>query len=327
MTDTLFVSWAPFCSRSDTIARELGGRSVMIYHGFWGSRYSTVLFKYASQALATLWLLARTRPRTVFVMCPPAAACVPVWLYAKLARASYLIDAHTATFVDARWKALAFVQRFFCREARTTLVTNTHWQSLIESWHARSDIVADVPVAFPAPRRLELAPGPKIAVVCTFTFDEPVAAMFEAARLAPEVALHFTGNPKRLGVELLARKPANVHLMGFLPDDEYVGLLTQCTAVMSLTTLDHTMQRGAYEAAYLGRPIITSNFALLRGAFPRGTVFVEATPQSIAAGVRTMCADAERYAREAVQLAEEKRRNWRTVKASLKTLVKPPDDQ
>jgi hypothetical protein len=101
----------------------------------------------------------------VFVMCPPAAACVPVWLYAKVARGSYVIDAHTATFVDARWKALSFIQRFFCRHAATTLVTNTHWQSLVQSWNARSDIVADVPVAFPPPHSLELGSGPKIAVI------------------------------------------------------------------------------------------------------------------------------------------------------------------
>ena len=322
MTDTLFVSWAPFCSRSDTIARELNGRSVMIYHGFWGSNYATVLFKYASQALATLWVLVRLRPRIVFVMCPPAAACVPIWLYAKLARAVYLIDAHTATFVDARWKALSFVQRFFCRHAVTTLVTNTHWQSLIESWNARSDIVSDVPVAFPPPRRLNLGSGPRIAVVCTFTFDEPIAAMFEGARLAPEVAFHFTGNPKRLAPQLLAHKPPNVHLMGFLPDDEYAGLLMQCTAVMSLTTLDHTMQRGGYEAAYLGRPIITSNFQLLRSAFPIGALFVDAQPESIAAGARRMCAEAERYGHEAQQLREDKRRHWQTVKTRLETLLR-----
>jgi glycosyltransferase involved in cell wall biosynthesis len=324
MTDILFVSWAPFCSRSDTIARELGGRSVMIYHGFWGSNYLTVLFKYASQALATLWILVKLRPRIVFVMCPPAAACVPVWLYAKLARGSYVIDAHTATFVDARWQALAFVQRFFCRHAATTLVTNTHWQSLIQSWNARSDIVADVPVAFPPPRSLELGTGPRIAVVCTYTFDEPVAAMFEGARLAPEVAFHFTGNPKRLDPKLLARKPPNVHLMGFLPDDQYVALLKQCTAVMSLTTLDHTMQRGGYEAAYLGRPIVTSNFPLLRAAFPLGALFVDAAPESIAAGVRRMCADSERYGREAEQLSGDKRRHWQTVKAHLQTLLRQP---
>src|SRR5262245_4338936 len=96
----LFISWAPFCSRSDTIARELGGRSAMIYHSFWGSNYLTILFKYFTQTVATLWILVCERPKHVFVMNPPGAACAPVWLYATLFRASYVIDAHTATFTD-----------------------------------------------------------------------------------------------------------------------------------------------------------------------------------------------------------------------------------
>jgi hypothetical protein len=320
VSDLLFVSWAPFCSRSDNIARELGGRSVMIYHAFWGSNYATVLFKYLSQSIATCWVLLKVRPRRVYVMSPPAVACLPVWIYSKLFRAGYVVDAHTAAFVDARWRALEFVTRFFARHAVTTLVTNTHWQSKVRSWGARCDIVTDVRVQFPQAQPVDLPPGAKIAVVCTFTFDEPIATMFEAAALVPEVSFHFTGSWKRLAPEILAHKPPNVRLMGFLPDAQYVGLLKQCTAVMSLTTLDHTMQRGAYEAAYLARPIITSNFELLRESFPRATVFVDGTPESIAAGVRRMCADTERYSREAIELDRDKRRTWERVREQLMEL-------
>ena len=317
MTALLFVSWAPFCSRSDSIARELGGESVMVYHGLWGSHYATVAFKYLTQTLATLFILLRRRPRRVIVMSPPAIACLPVWLYAKLFGAEYIIDAHTAAFVDPRWRALEFVARFFAQRALCTLVTNSHWQSVVHGWGGRSEIVSDVRVHFADRRLLQLPPGDKIAVVCTFTFDEPVQAMFDAARLLPQVSFHFTGNWKRLAPAVLQRKPDNVHLMGFLPDSEYVGLLTQCTAVMSLTTLDHTMQRGAYEAAYLARPIVTSNFELLRKSFPLGAVFVDGAPGAIAEGVRAMCADADRYAKEAIELNANKRRAWEQVRERL----------
>ena len=30
-----FISWASNCSRSDNIARELGGKSYMVYHEIW----------------------------------------------------------------------------------------------------------------------------------------------------------------------------------------------------------------------------------------------------------------------------------------------------
>ena len=57
-------------------------------------------------------------------------------------------------------------------------------------------------------------------------------------------------------------KPDNVRLTGFLPDSDYVGLILASDAVIALTTMDHTMQRGAYEAVYLGRPVITSNLTM-----------------------------------------------------------------
>src|SRR2546422_5454555 len=96
----VFVSWAPFCSRSDNIARELGGTSLMIYHNFWGSNYLTIALKYTSQTITTLWLLFRARPACVFVMSPPPVASFAVWLYARLCGIPFIIDAHSSPFVD-----------------------------------------------------------------------------------------------------------------------------------------------------------------------------------------------------------------------------------
>src|SRR5919106_4939249 len=66
----VFISWAPYCSRSDNIARELGGVSYMVYFSFFGSTYWTILFKYFCQAVETLFLLLRDRPRCVICMSP-----------------------------------------------------------------------------------------------------------------------------------------------------------------------------------------------------------------------------------------------------------------
>jgi len=318
----MFVSWAPFCSRSDNIARELGGTSFMIYHGFWGSNYLTIALKYATQALATMRLLLKVRPTCVLVMCPPPVAALAVWIYARWRRIPFIVDAHSATFVDRRWRALEFLQRYLARQALTTLVTNSHWQAVVEGWGARSDILADVPVMFPKPVSIELGTGFHVAVVSTFTWDEPTGIIFEAARLVPEVTFHMTGDAATAKL-----KPQNVRLTGFLPDAEYASLIRNCHAVMSLTILDHTMQRGAYEAAYLGKPIITSNFQLLRMAFPKGAVFVDADAQSIARGIDEMRQNIARYKCEGSQLAQEKLQRWESVKAMLESLVSRAETQ
>src|SRR5262249_35015101 len=148
--------------------------------------------------------------------------------------------------------------------------------------------VPDVPVLFPEPAPVNLPDGFNVVVASSFTFDEPTEAVFRAAALVPDVAFHVTGDHRRLAQDVLGVKPANVHLDGVVSDAHYVSLLKLCDAAMSLTTLDHTMQRGAYEAAYLGRPVITSDFEILRRAFPRGTVFVGKDAESIAEGVNEM---------------------------------------
>jgi glycosyltransferase involved in cell wall biosynthesis len=85
-----------------------------------------------------------------------------------------------------------------------------------------------------------------------------------------------------------ARKPANVHFTGYLTVAAYHGLLRQADAVVALTTQDQTFQTGGAEAVWLGRPLIISNWPELRKVFAQGAVFVDHTPDSLAAGVRAV---------------------------------------
>jgi hypothetical protein len=137
----VFISWAPFCSRSDSIAARLGGKSFMVYSSRYGSRYLTVPFKYLSQTIETLRILVRERPAAVFVMTPPVSACFPAWVYRCLTGTPFVIDAHTGAFLDSRWKPLLFIHKWFSRVARTTIVTNEYMQDIIRKWGARVMLV------------------------------------------------------------------------------------------------------------------------------------------------------------------------------------------
>ncbi len=144
-----------------------------------------------------------------------------------------------------------------------------------------------------------------MTLACTFTRDEPIELFFRAAARVPDVDFHVTGNYRRADAAVLAAKPANVRLTGFLADGEYVGLLLASDAVISLTTLDHTMQRAAYEAVYLGRPVVTSNFDLLRRHFCKGAVHVGNTVEEIASGIVRMRDDLARFRSEVEELRRE----------------------
>ncbi len=317
----VFISWAPFCSRSDSIASRLDGKSFMVYSPGFGSHYLTVPFKYLSQTFKSLRILFRERPRIVYVMTPPVFACLPAWIYSRLTGTSFVIDAHTGAFVDPRWTPLLFVHKWFSRAARTTIVTNEFMQGIVREWNADATIVRDVPVCFAEPTHPKLEGACNMTMVCTFTRDEPIELFFQAAARLPEIHFHVTGNYRRAEAGVLAMKPDNVRLTGFLPDADYVGLLLASDAVLSLTTLDNTMQRGAYEAVYLGRPVVTSNFDLLRRHFHKGTVHVDNAVDDVVAGVRRMRDNIALFRAEVEELRSEHLEEWGRVAAALRVMA------
>ena len=317
----VFISWAPFCSRSESIARRLGGTSHMVYSPFWGSRYSTILLKYACQTYKTLRILFRQRPRTIFVMTPPVVACFPVWIYAKLTNANYVIDAHTAAFVTPPWNTIRFLHAFFSRRAAITTVTNRYLQNIVHSWRARAMILADVPIYFASPASFPMRGTCNMTFVSSFTPDEPLEIFLEAAQRLPSIQFFITGNYKDANERVLRSKPSNVKFTGYLSDSDYVGLLLASDAVISLTKEDHTMQRGAYEAVYLGKPVVTSNFGILKEAFHQGAVLVDNTPDDIVKGLLQMAINLARYTQEVQQLRVEKLERWRRLEAEFGSLL------
>lgn len=313
-----YISWAESCSRSDHTARELGGSSHMVYAGRYGSRASTILFKYAAQWRETAQILRREQPAAVFVMVPPPFAALPAFSYARRRGARVVLDAHSAAFLHPRWRRLQWLQRFLCRQAATTLVHNDHIAGLVRSAGGHATLVPDVPIVFPELERFPRPDGFVVAVVCSFNYDEPVEAIFEAARQLPDVQFFVTGNPKHLSEGIKRRMPGNVTLTGFITTPSYGGLLTGADVVMTLTTRDHTMLRGAYEAIYQGTPVIVSDSLLLREAFPMGAAHVDNSATAIARAVRNIQKNPSVFRAGARQLRELKFTRWRGTREAIR---------
>jgi glycosyltransferase involved in cell wall biosynthesis len=315
-----YISWAESCSRSDHTARELGGRSHMVYEGRLGSQASTILWKYWLQARTTARILRQEQPKVVFVMTPPLVAAIPAFWYAWRRGARVVLDAHSAAFMHPRWRWLQWLQRWMCRRAATTLVHNEHIAALVTRAGGHSTLVPDVPIVY---KRSEAFPRPReftVAVVCSFNYDEPLPAIIEAARQLPDVRFFVTGNPKHLDASLKARLPGNMTLTGFLSDEAYGSLIAGADAVLTLTTRDHTMLRGAYEAIYQGTPVIVSDWQLLKEAFPEGAIHVDNTPHSIAVAVDAMRQQPDTFRAGARRLAAAKLARWVVTKQTLATI-------
>ena len=289
----------------------------MVYAPKFGSRASTILFKYAAQWLRTWRILAQERPDAVFVMTPPLLAALPAFLYARLHRKQVVLDAHSAAFMHPRWRHFQRLQRLMCKWAATTLVHNDHIGDFVRRSGAHATLVPDVPIEFARRKAFPRAEGFTVAVVCSFNYDEPVREILTAAESLPHVSFFITGNPKHLRRDVAQTVPSNAHLTGFLSTEAYGGLLTDADVVLTLTTRDHTMLRGAYEAIYQGTPVIVSDFALLREAFPEGALHVDNTADGIARAIRAIEQDLAGFRLGAARLREMKLRRWQSTQEAI----------
>ncbi len=283
---SIFISWLPHCRRSDSLAAALGGKSHLIHYlGFKKSWQASI--KYPLQAIETFRLLYKEKPDLILVATPPVLAAVPVYFYARMRRVPFVIDAHTGVFDDPRWTWLIHLSRGLSRAASATVVTNDHLAGIVTSWGARALIIGTLPVIFPPFQAPISTDNINIVYINTFSRDEPVEAVVTAAKRIPHAHVYITGDLKHASRDLLNAAPSNVHFTGWLSDDEYAKLIRSASLVVVLTTRDHTMQRGAYEAMALEKPLITSNWPILRNIFSRGTIHVDNTVGGIATGIES----------------------------------------
>jgi len=322
--DALFLVWGPpqLGPRSQVFARELGIAELHFVHSSLRRGPLTAPFRYAYQALQTLLLLFRKRPKIVFVQSPPSWAVLFVYLYCALTGARYLIDAHSAAFQYVYWTRPGWLHTFLARRAVVTIVTNETFARLIEKRRAAAFILRDIPTRFPRTASYPLNGRFNVAVVNTFSPDEPLAEILEAAAGLEDVQFYITGKKSHASRQSLADAPANVHFTDFLPDPSYYALLASCHAVMCLTTRDDTMQRGACEALSLGRPIITSDWPLLKSYFAHGTVHVPNSSSGILRGVWEMRANYRRYEAGMGRLQRLQREEWQSKLEALSRILR-----
>lgn len=321
---SLFLVWGPpsLGPRSRVFSRELGIEALHFVYLETKRGLITTPARYFYQGIQTLRLLFHIGPKIVFVQSPPSLAVMFVYLYCMLTGSQYLIDAHSAAFLLPIWTYPGWLHRYIARRAVATIVTNNHFRKIVESWGGAAFVLRDIPTDFPEAVPPILSKKFNIAVINTFSPDEPLDQIIDAAIALEKVHFYITGKKSNAPANILAAAPDNVHFTDFLPDECYYALLRSSDAVMCLTTRDHTMQRGACEALSLGKPIIVSDWPILRNYFQKGTVYVANTKEAIFQGVCEMKKHHFIYQREIKELQKSQQEEWARKIVVLTDLVR-----
>jgi hypothetical protein len=315
----IFIVWKPFCTRSHNQAKHFGAKD--IYISFFQHRPSLPVLaaRYLFSFFATLGILKKEKANIIFSINQPPFCLLAIFLHTKLFGGIYILDSHSAAFNDKRWAWARPFYRFIARRAFLNINTNEDHKRLVESWGGRSVVIADVPIFHETKYPRFPVQENAIAVVASFAFDEPVAEIFQAGQLTPEVSYYLTGPEERLKPALRKNLPENFHLMGFLSQNDYFGLLSSVKGVLVLTTRENTMQRGAYEALSLEQPIITSDWEILRKSFGKAAVYVDNDSRSIALGVRRLLQEYQTYK---VEVAAQRARRWEVFQSVREDILR-----
>ncbi len=310
----LIIAWAYDCERIQTMATELQGKASLQYASGLTSRWLLPL-RYMIQAWNTWHLLEQEQPGAVIIQAPPIFAPLTVALWCKLrgkgTMASkrpipYVIDAHTGAFHHRSWRWSLPLLRFLARRAAITLVTDDAALSLLQSWKAQGLFLPDaLPTLSPATCLIGSQGKNRVALISTFSDVEPIEEVYSAARLLPDVTFYITGDTKKAAKSLLAHKPENVVLTGYLQGGNYTALLENVQGLVILTTEPNSLSCGAYEAVTVGRPVIASKGPEMQKFFTRGFVYVANTPKAIADGIQYMLNEREELTAEITAMRSE----------------------
>ncbi|WP_432490913.1 glycosyltransferase [Kineococcus auxinigenes] len=309
------VTWQRHAGRAAEIAGSLGGRALHV-HPLGGRSKWRVAGRYGLSVALTAAGLVRHRPRSVIVTNPPVFPALVVAGYAACARVPFALDSHTSSFGvkgNAVARRMLGVHRWLARRADTVMVASPEWADVVDGWGGRGLVVHEAPPGW------EAAPPrtgrPTVLFVGVFADDEPVREVVEAARSLPEVRVRITGDLERCPEDLRRSAPANVEFTGFLGPREYRAAVEAADVLLTLTTERTSVMRAGYEAAYVGRRLVVSDWPVLREVFPHAW-HTDHEPASIARALRAALDDTGDGEREERARREQTAR-WDEQRARL----------
>jgi glycosyltransferase involved in cell wall biosynthesis len=277
------VAWDNYQGRTQALADALGGRAWYIRSR---PRHKALLpVRYMVDSIRMWGLLRRHRPAVLIVITPPVVAPLVAWLWCRTHRCRLVVDCHTGAFHSWKWRWSGLLLEPVCRRAAAALVHTLEDEALMTAWGARAmlvpDDLPDARHASPPPG----APGPRVVVAGSLDGNEPVAEVVEATRLVPHIEFRLTGDEQRVPLSVRHGAPPNATFTGWLDYPTFLGELLAANVVAVFSTDPHIMNRAAFEAVGLGRPLVLSDLPGLRSRFGDAALFAPNDPTSMAEAI------------------------------------------
>jgi hypothetical protein len=328
MTDKrqIFIAWFPYQRRQVSMSHFFNFALCFMPHRS-ANRFFRP-FHYAGHALKTLHLLRRGRPHIVWVQLPPSPLLTVAILYRYLFDRTVRIigDCHNSMFVPPWCKWPGVVSQLNSIDA--VLVHNDAIVRRAIGLGIHKDrvhVLEDPPALFQTIDAGAVSyPRPWVLFLTAFASDEPIAELYSAAALAPDLRFVVAGDQRRArGRHRLRPHPPNVVLAGYLHGALLDAAIGGADAVLGLTKHADEQLSAAAEAVGAGKAMILADTPVLRDMYPSGATYVKVNePASIAQGCRYAVAHRIRLEKESVELRRERWIRWRRGASALASVLK-----
>jgi len=309
--------------RTTELARALG---VPLVRELFAGPY---LLRIPIVTIRTIAELLRRRPAVVIVQNPSIVLAALACFLGPVLGFRVIVDRHSnfklETLSSTNPKHIIFhwLSRYSLRRADLTIVTNFFLAEVVTDRGGAAQILPDpIPILEPG-EPSDLGPGDHVFYVSSFDHDEPLELVIEVARqLGGDVTIHVSGDFTRADPALVNTAPANVAFLGFMNEDDYVTTMASVDVVLTLTTQEHTMQCGAYEAVALGQPLVFANHEEMKRYFHKGVVVAELTVEDLTGAIREALARQDDLRREMVGLKEDLIRSWSSDFKTVERIIR-----
>lgn len=319
---SVYIAWASFQRRQVSMVPYCGFETVFLPVQRPINRIRKG-WAYFRNAFATMEILRRQRPEVVWMQLPQVPLMWVALLYRFWAHRKPILvaDCHNAMF-RAPWSKVPLGVGLLAK-CDIVIAHTDEMRAIAISLRVPANkllVVGDPPADIATVDAPALTISrPWIVFPASFSEDEPIAEVIQAARLVPGISVLITGDYISLDkLKLHATAPPNVSFLGFLNRADFDSLIQHCDAVMAFTRLDGLQMSVCGEAVGCAKPMLISNTQALRRLFPIGGVFVNsADPQAIADGLRKLFDNHAALSAQAQALNAQSRSTWANVHAKM----------
>lgn len=319
----LWVTWEDH-RRSRELAKALDYIYIPLTHN--GGR----LRRYPILALRTIRLIRDQKPKVVICQNPSIVLTFLLCCLKYIQGFKLVVDRHTnfkfktMKSLNPEWILFHFLSKLTVKVADLTIVTNEPLKKIVEKWGGTGIVLQDKLPQLDRGKESKLEGDINIGFVCTYSNDEPyekIISLFSS--LPSNTHLYVTGNYHKWTdfSAGLIKLPNNVHLMGFVDEEEYQSLIKSVDIVMVITDLEYVLNCGAYEAISVGKPLILSDTLTIRSYFNRGVIHTKLDKVSLKASIMKAVAEKDDLASEALQSKPSMIKEWEQNKTLLESVI------